>query len=283
MVAELTRVRQAMNDSLPFLDLKTDEQNVAKLRKMLSGPRDSLSSAEQARDSLTKLVFREKDHLKEGVVVIVKNSTLPTIGEQGIIEAIDQIRGAKLFRVRHYRVVFGDKVVDAKDGDSKRRCCYSKANQPPQTTETTVRIRVPADTNPGDVLKVDLETKTTVRVPVPADKSPGDVLKVVDFERDGGKKMLIVPKAWTKEAFGLEVSKDTHDYFATDIDIPQSESKSDTANERETNEETPIKAAEALKASAESRFNLWFAWGIALYECEWHARSRANRVALKCL
>ena len=281
MVAELTRVRQAMNDSLPFLDLEKDEENIANLRKSLSGLCKSLSNAEQARDSLAELVFKEKEHLTEGVVVIVKNSTLPTVGEQGIIEGIDQIRGAKLFRVRHYRVS-GDEHGDAEDGESKRqRCCSKAKTKPPKTTETTVRVPVPAGTSPGDVLKVDLETKTTVRVPVPADKSPGDVLKVVDFERDGGKKMLIVPKAWTKEAFGLEVSKDTHDYFATDIGIPQSES--DTASEREADKETPIEAAEALKASAESRFNLWFAWGIALYECEWHARSRANRVALKCL
>ena len=267
MVAELTRVRQAMNDSLPFLDLKTDEQNVAKLRKMLSGSRDSLSSAEQARDSLTKLVFREKDHLKEGVVVIVKNSTLPTIGEQGIIEGIDQIRGAKLFRVRHYRVS-GDEHGDAEDGDSERRRCCSKATtKPPKTTETTVRVPVPAGTSPGDVLKVDLETKTTVNVPVPAGTSPGDVSKV-DLEHGAIEKTLIVPKAWTKEASGLEVSLVTHDYFATDIDIPISEADAAAKQQAEADAAAKKEAEAALEASAESRFNLWFAWGIALYECE---------------
>ena len=261
MVAELTRVRQAMNDSLPFLDLKTDEQNVAKLRKMLSGPRDSLSSAEQARDSLTKLVFREKDHLKEGVVVIVKNSTLPTIGEQGIIEAIDPIRGAKLFRVRHYRVAFEEQGVDAEDGDSMCRRCCSNASRPPKMTETTVRVRVSADTRPGDVLKVDLETRTAVRVL--ADESPGHVVKF-----DVGKTMLIVPKAWTKEAFGLEVNLVTHDYFATDIDIPISEADAAAKQQAEADAAAKKEAEAALEASAESRFNLWFAWGIALYECE---------------
>ena len=99
----------------------------------------------------------------------------------------------------------------------------------------------------------------------PSSTSPGDVLKV-GLEHGAIEKTLIVPKAWTKEAFRLEVSKDTHDYFATDIGIPQSES--DTASERGTDKETPTEAAEALVSSAESRFNLWFAWGIALYECE---------------
>ena len=237
---ERTRARQAMNDSLPFFDLEKDKKNIENLGESLSGLCDSLSSAERARDSLTKLVFKEKEHLKEGVVVIVKNSTLPTIGEQGIIEAVDQIRGAKLFRVRHYRVVFDDEVVDAEDGDSKRRRCCGKAKPKPP--------------------------KTTVIVPVPADKRPGDELTFV-LERDAIEKTLIVPKAWTEDST-LEVSVDTHDYFATDIDIPKSESESDTASERETDEETPNKATGAREGSAESRFNVWFAWGIALYECE---------------
>ena len=234
MATERTRARQAMNDSLPFLDLEKDKKNIANLRKSLSGLCDSLSSAERARDSLTKLMFKEKKQLEKGDLVIVKNSTLPTVGEQGIIEGIDQIRGAKLFRVRHYRVVSGDEVVDAEDGDSKRWRCCSKAKTKPQI------------------------------VPVPADKRPGDELTFV-LERGAIETTLIVPKAWTEGAM-LEVSVDTHDYFATDIGIPQSES--DTASEREADKETPIEAAEALKASAESRFNLWFAWGIALYECE---------------
>ena len=106
-----------------------------------------------------------------------------------------------------------------------------------------------------------------MRLHVPDDKSPGDEL-TFDLEPDADKKTLIVPKAWTKEASGLEVSLVTHDYFATDIDIPQSESESGTANERETDKETPTEAAKALVSSAESRFGLWFAWGIALYECE---------------
>ena len=63
-------------------------------------------------------MFKEKEQLEKGDLVIVKNSTLPTVGEQGIIEGIDQIRGAKLFRVRHYRVS-GDEHGDAEDGDSK--------------------------------------------------------------------------------------------------------------------------------------------------------------------
>ena len=235
---ERTRARQAMNDSLPFFDLEKDKKNIENLGESLSGLCDSLSSAERARDSLTKLVFKEKEHLKEGVVVIVKNSTLPTIGEQGIIEGIDQIRGAKLFRVRHYRVS-GDEHGDAEEGDSERRRCCGKAEaQSP---------------------------KTPMFEPVQADNSPGDELEF-DLERGADEKTLNLPKAWTKEDSKLEVSKDTHDYFATDIGIPQSES--DTASEREADEETPIEAAEALKASAESRFNLWFAWGIALYECE---------------
>ena len=228
-----------MNDSLPFLDLEKDEENIANLRKLLSGLRDSLSRA--GRGWLTELVFKEKEQLEKGVVVIVKNSTLPTIGEQGIIEAVDQIRGAKLFRVRHYRVS-GDEHGDAEDGESKRqRCCSKAKTKPPKTTETTVRVPVPAGTSPGDVLKVGLEHGAI-------------------------ETTLIVPKAWTKDSTGLEVSVDTHEYFATDIGIPQSES--DTASERETDEETPNEAAGALDGNAESRFNLWFAWGIALYECE---------------
>ena len=125
-------------------------------------------------------------------------------------------------------------------------------------------------------MKVDLETRTAVRVL--ADESPGHVVKF-----DVGKTMLIVPKAWTKEAFGLEVNLVTHDYFATDIDIPISEADAAAKQQAEADAAAKKEAEAALEASAESRFNLWFAWGIALYECEWHARSRANRVALKCL
>ena len=232
MATERTRARQAMNDSLPFLNLEKDKKNIENLRKSLSGFR------ERPRDSLTKLVFKEKEQLEKGDLVVVKNSTLPTVGEQGIIEGIDQIRGAKLFRVRHYRVS-GDEHGDAEEGDSERRRCCGKAEaQSP---------------------------KTPMFEPVQADNSPGDELEF-DLERGADEKTLNLPKAWTKEDSKLEVSKDTHDYFATDIGIPQSES--DTASERGTDKETPTEAAEALVSSAESRFNLWFAWGIALYECE---------------
>ena len=117
-------------------------------------------------------------------------------------------------------------------------------------------------------MKVDLKTETAVRVPVPADKSPSDVLLEFELERDVGKLMLIVPKAWTKEAFGLEVNLVTHDYFATDIDIPISEADAAAKQQAEADAAAKKEAEAALEASAESRFNLWFAWGIALYECE---------------
>ena len=166
-------------------------------------------------------VLEETINFRQGNVVTVKTGVLE---EQGIIQAIDAVRCegrvVKVYRVRHYRVVFNDKGVDAEeeDGNSKRRRCCSKANQPPKTTKTFFPVAVPADTSPGDVLKVDLETETTVRVPVPAGRSPSDVLESpLQLERDvdPGKMMLIVPKAWTKEASGLEVSQNLHNYYAS--------------------------------------------------------------------
>ena len=107
-----------------------------------------------------------------------------------------------------------------------------------------------------------------MRVPVPDDKSPGDEL-TFDLEPDADKKTLIVPKAWKKEeASELEVNLVTHDYFATDIDIPISEADAAAKQQAEADAAAKKEAEAALEASAESRFNLWFAWGIALYECE---------------
>ena len=91
------------------------------------------------------------------------------------------------------------------------------------------------------------------------------------FNELRSKKTLIVPKAWNMEkekASGLEVNLVTHDYFATDIDIPISEADAAAKQQAEADAAAKKEAEAALEASAESRFNLWFAWGIALYECE---------------